>query len=50
MPIIHLKGKKPGSYLLFGMLTQIEEGKLHLEDPDAFIQLLFDTNVGFLLK
>ncbi|KAK6091811.1 DNA-directed DNA polymerase epsilon, subunit B [Batrachochytrium dendrobatidis] len=40
-PIIHLKGKKPGRYLLFGMLTSIQDGNYHLEDTDAFIQLEF---------
>ena len=44
-PIIHLKGKKPGRYLLFGMLTSMEEGKIHLEDPDCFIELVFDQQV-----
>ncbi|KAI8899654.1 DNA polymerase alpha/epsilon subunit B-domain-containing protein [Globomyces pollinis-pini] len=43
-PIIHLKGKPPGRYLLFGMLTQIEERLLHLEDLDACIQVDFATN------
>ncbi|KAI8927186.1 DNA polymerase alpha/epsilon subunit B-domain-containing protein [Entophlyctis helioformis] len=40
-PIIQLKGKRPGVYLLFGMLTSIQDGNYHLEDPDAFIQLEF---------
>ena len=26
------------------MLTQIQEGKTHLEDPDAYIELIFDQN------
>ncbi|KAI8911669.1 DNA polymerase alpha/epsilon subunit B-domain-containing protein [Gorgonomyces haynaldii] len=38
-PIIHLRGKRPGSYLLLGMLTSIQDGKLYLEDPDAYIQV-----------
>ncbi|KAJ3006469.1 DNA polymerase epsilon subunit 2 [Thoreauomyces humboldtii] len=39
MPIKNLQGHKPGDYLLFGMLTQVEEGRYHLEDPDALIEL-----------
>ncbi|KAJ3143556.1 DNA-directed DNA polymerase epsilon, subunit B [Geranomyces variabilis] len=39
MPVKNLQGHKPGTYLLFGMLTQIVEGKYHLEDPDALIEL-----------
>jgi hypothetical protein len=45
-----LKGKKQGQYLLFGMLTQIEDGKLHIEDPDAFIQVQFSENVFYNLR
>lgn len=44
-PIKQLKGKPPGRYLLFGMLTQIEEGLIHLEDPDGLIQLEFAENL-----
>ncbi|KAH6578738.1 hypothetical protein BASA50_008428 [Batrachochytrium salamandrivorans] len=40
-PIINLKGKQPGRFLLFGMLTSIQDGKYHLEDTDAFIELEF---------
>ncbi|RKO84072.1 DNA polymerase alpha/epsilon subunit B-domain-containing protein, partial [Blyttiomyces helicus] len=36
-----LQGSPTGQYLLFGMLTQMEEGKYHLEDPDAYIELDF---------
>lgn len=28
------------------MLTQIVEGKVHLEDPDAFIELLFEAGIN----
>ncbi|TPX59514.1 DNA-directed DNA polymerase [Powellomyces hirtus] len=45
MPIKNLQGHKPGSYLLFGMLTQITEGKYHLEDPDALIELELDGKI-----
>ncbi|KAI9104668.1 DNA polymerase alpha/epsilon subunit B-domain-containing protein [Phlyctochytrium arcticum] len=37
--IKNLQGAKPGGYLLFGMLTVIEEGKWHLEDTDGVIEL-----------
>ncbi|KND04980.1 DNA polymerase epsilon noncatalytic subunit [Spizellomyces punctatus DAOM BR117] len=37
--IKNLQGHKPGSYLLLGMLTTIEEGKYHLEDPDGLIEI-----------
>ncbi len=33
-----MKGKSPGNYLLFGMITKVKE-KLHLEDVDALIEL-----------
>lgn len=32
-------GHDGGEFVLFGMLTQIEEGKLYLEDDDAHIEL-----------
>ncbi|KAJ3405868.1 hypothetical protein CcCBS67573_g06713 [Chytriomyces confervae] len=41
-PIKNLSGCKPGSYLLLGMLTQMEEGKHHLEDVGSFIELEFN--------
>lgn len=31
---------------MFGMLTQVEEGKLHLEDEDAHIELIMHEAVG----
>lgn len=31
---------------MFGMLTQVEEGKLHLEDEDAHIELIMNEAVG----
>jgi DNA polymerase epsilon subunit 2 len=46
-PISHLKGKPPGRFLLFGMLTQMQQGKVHLEDPDAFIELEFPQSVRY---
>jgi DNA polymerase epsilon subunit 2 len=45
-PIKNLTGQRPGSYLLFGMLTQMQEGKYHLEDPDAYIELDFSGKVS----
>ncbi|KAJ3026377.1 UNVERIFIED_CONTAM: DNA polymerase epsilon subunit 2 [Siphonaria sp. JEL0065] len=44
-PIKNLSGCKPGSYLLFGMLTQMSEGRHHLEDPGAFIELEFTGKI-----
>jgi hypothetical protein len=38
-----LKGKKIGGYLLFGMLTTFQEGKCYLEDSDAIIELVIDS-------
>ncbi|CEG77121.1 hypothetical protein RMATCC62417_11918 [Rhizopus microsporus] len=38
-PIKSLIGHDGGEFVLFGMLTQIEEGKLYLEDDDAHIEL-----------
>lgn len=34
-----LIGRDGGNFLLFGMLTQIEDGKLFLEDEDAHVEL-----------
>lgn len=31
---------------MFGMLTQVEEGKLHLEDEDAHIELIMQEAVS----
>ncbi|KAI8615353.1 DNA polymerase alpha/epsilon subunit B-domain-containing protein [Chytriomyces sp. MP71] len=45
-PIKNLNGCKPGEYLLFGMLTQMEEGKHHLEDVGGFIELEFTGAVA----
>ncbi|KAJ1554511.1 DNA polymerase epsilon subunit 2, partial [Nowakowskiella sp. JEL0078] len=54
-PIKSLVGGKLGdSFLLFGMLTQMEEGKFHLEDKDSTIQLEFinelDQTVGLFTQ
>ncbi|KAG0175875.1 DNA-directed DNA polymerase epsilon, subunit B [Apophysomyces sp. BC1021] len=38
-PIMSLIGRDGGRFLLFGMLTQIEDGKLFLEDEDAHVEL-----------
>ncbi|KAI8881892.1 DNA polymerase epsilon, subunit B [Backusella circina FSU 941] len=38
-PIRALIGHDGGSFILFGMLTQLEEGKFFLEDEDSHIQL-----------
>jgi DNA polymerase epsilon subunit 2 len=40
-PLSNLKGKPVGRFLVFGMLTQLEDGKLHLEDTDGSIELKF---------
>ena len=44
-PIANLRGKPTGRYLIFGMLTQIEDGKLHLEDLSGDLELKFADNV-----
>ncbi|KAJ3414875.1 DNA polymerase epsilon subunit 2 [Chytridiales sp. JEL 0842] len=36
-----LKGQPAGQYLIFGMLTQMQEGKYHLEDPGGYVELQF---------
>jgi DNA polymerase epsilon subunit 2 len=43
-PIKNLNGKPPGSYLLFGMLTQMKEGLVFLEDLDSSIELILAKN------
>ena len=48
MPIKNLNGKPQGTYLLFGMLTQIKEGIISLEDLDSNIELIFNSE--FLMK
>ncbi|KAJ3276477.1 DNA-directed DNA polymerase epsilon, subunit B [Terramyces sp. JEL0728] len=44
-PIIHLKGKPPGKYLLFGLLCEIQEGKLFIEDSDCYIEITLGANL-----
>ncbi|KAJ3262622.1 DNA-directed DNA polymerase epsilon, subunit B [Boothiomyces macroporosus] len=44
-PIIHLKGKPPGKYLLFGMFCEIQEGKLFIEDSDSYIEVKLSENL-----
>ena len=44
-PISNLRGKATGQYLIFGMLTQIEDGKLHIEDLNGNLELKFVDNV-----
>ncbi|KAI8349192.1 DNA polymerase alpha/epsilon subunit B-domain-containing protein [Choanephora cucurbitarum] len=39
-PIKSLIGHDGEDFVLFGMLTQMEEGKIHLEDEDAHIELV----------
>ncbi|KAL9552178.1 hypothetical protein PS6_004621 [Mucor atramentarius] len=39
-PIKALIGHDEEEFVMFGMLTQVEEGKLHLEDEDAHIELI----------
>ena len=39
-PIKNLIGNS-GSFLLFGMLTLMQQGKFHLEDPDSFVEIQF---------
>ena len=43
-PISNLRGKPTGRYLIFGMLTQIEDGKLHIEDLNSNLELKFTEN------
>eukprot|EP00833_Pecoramyces_ruminatium_P016690 jgi/Orpsp1_1/1190722/evm.model.d7180000080758.1 len=44
-PIKSLLGSPHKGYLLFGMLTKMQDGKYHLEDPDAHIELEFTDNM-----
>ncbi|KAJ3322401.1 DNA-directed DNA polymerase epsilon, subunit B [Boothiomyces sp. JEL0866] len=44
-PIIHLKGKPPGKYLLYGVFCEIEEGKLFIEDSDSYIEVKLSDNL-----
>jgi hypothetical protein len=44
-----LIGHDEEEFILFGMLTQVEEGKMHLEDEDAHIELVFYQTVSTLL-
>ncbi|KAI9366064.1 DNA polymerase alpha/epsilon subunit B-domain-containing protein [Zopfochytrium polystomum] len=43
--IKNLNGRPPGDYTLFGMLTQIREGKHCLEDSDSQIELDFPPHL-----
>lgn len=46
-PIKQLYGKSSNeTFLLFGMLTQISEGHIHLEDPDELIELIISKDVA----
>jgi DNA polymerase epsilon subunit 2 len=45
MPIKNLNGKAPGRYLLFGMLTQMKEGVVFLEDLDSSIELILTPDI-----
>ncbi|KAI8080717.1 DNA polymerase alpha/epsilon subunit B-domain-containing protein [Gilbertella persicaria] len=42
-PIKSLIGHDEEEFVLFGMLTQMEEGKIHLEDEDAYIELVVNN-------
>jgi len=44
-PIKSLLGSPHQGYVLFGMLTKMQDGKYHLEDPDAHIELEFPENM-----
>ncbi|KAG4102701.1 DNA polymerase epsilon, subunit B [Neocallimastix lanati (nom. inval.)] len=44
-PIKSLLGSPHQGYVLFGMLTKMQDGKYHLEDPDAHIELEFPDNM-----
>jgi DNA polymerase epsilon subunit 2 len=44
-----LIGHDEEDFLIFGMLTQLEEGKIHLEDEDATIELVLNNAVSFYL-
>ncbi|KAJ3395969.1 DNA polymerase epsilon subunit 2 [Lobulomyces angularis] len=41
-PIKNLIGCQGNEFLIFGMLTEMVEGKIHLEDPDAYVELSFN--------
>ncbi|KAI9483679.1 MAG: DNA polymerase alpha/epsilon subunit B-domain-containing protein [Benjaminiella poitrasii] len=43
-PIKALIGQDGKNFVLLGMLTQLEEGKIHLEDEDAHIELVLDNS------
>ncbi|KAJ3295638.1 DNA polymerase epsilon subunit 2 [Borealophlyctis nickersoniae] len=46
-PIKNLHGRKSGKkWLLFGMLTQMEEGKYHLEDLDDCIEIDWNSKAS----
>jgi DNA polymerase epsilon subunit 2 len=47
-PIKSLIGHDNEQFLLLGMLTQIEEGKLFLEDNDAYVELDISRCVSHL--
>lgn len=44
--IKHLLTKESGSFFTMGMLTRLQDGLYHLEDPHAEIGLEFQTGVG----
>jgi hypothetical protein len=46
MPIAELKGKPRGKYLLFGLLCQMEDDCLYLEDEQGSIKLQFQSQVS----
>ncbi|KAJ3196540.1 Coiled-coil domain-containing protein 77 [Irineochytrium annulatum] len=45
-PIKNLNGQPDSTHVLFGMLTQMREGKFHLEDTDSFIELDFKGKIA----
>lgn len=47
-PIINLKGKPEGDYILFGLICEIQE-KLYLQDVDSLIEIQFTVDVCLLV-
>ncbi|KAI9206982.1 DNA polymerase alpha/epsilon subunit B-domain-containing protein [Polychytrium aggregatum] len=45
--IKNLIGRSGERFTLLGMLTRMEEGKHHLEDPDGYVELELDENIRY---
>jgi hypothetical protein len=48
--IKNLLGRQGGHFLLFGLLTRMEDGEFYLEDLDDKVKLNLDAAVRFLLS